>query len=210
MKTLKGLGILSIVAILMTLGVLMDAGNASGEGNPVVVMETSKGTMKIELYPDKAPKTVENFLWYVDNSFYEGLIFHRVIPNFMIQGGGFTPDMVKKKGNPAIPIESKNGLSNVRGSLAMARTSDPNSATSQFFINHKDNSRGLDYGKAQDTWGYTVFGQVIEGDEIIDVIATVKTVNKGGYNDVPATPVIIEKCYRAKETATKAEKKEQG
>ena len=186
--------------------------SAADETNPIVTIETSKGTLVVELYADKAPATVENFLWYVDNKFYEGLIFHRVIPGFMIQGGGFTKDMVRKQPNPAIKNEANNGLSNVRGSLAMARTGEPHSATAQFFINHKDNG-GLDYGKTPDGWGYCVFGQVIEGDEVIDLIAAVTTVKKGGYNDVPQTPVVINKAYRTKDykkkdTSEKSMKKE--
>ena len=175
-----------------------------------VVMETSKGDIVLELFDDKAPITVKNFLVYVKEGFYNGTIFHRVINDFMIQGGGFTTNLKQKKTKDPIKNEASHKISNDVGTIAMARTPDPNSATSQFFINHRDNSRGLDYGKAQDTWGYCVFGQVIEGDDIIDALAGVKTVNKGGYNDVPATPVVITNCYRAKETATKAEKKEQG
>jgi len=206
MKTLKGLGLFGIVAALMTVGVFMNVNNAAGEDGTFVKMETSKGTMIIELYPDKAPKTVENFLWYVDNKFYDGLIFHRVIPGFMIQGGGFTKDMVRKQPNPPIKNEANNGLSNVRGSLAMARTSEPHSATAQFFINHKDNP-GLDYGKTPDGWGYCVFGQVVEGDDVIDAIAAVPTVKKGGYNDVPQTPITIESVTRVKDYKKKAETK---
>lgn len=164
------------------------------EANPVVIMETSKGTITIELYPDKAPVSVENFLWYVDNSFYDGLIFHRVMPDFMIQGGGFTKDLVKKSSNPAIKNEATNGLKNSRGTVAMARTPDPNSATCQFFINLKDNNF-LNYQNPQN-YGYAVFGEVTDGMDVVDAIAAVKTVTKDGYKDVPATPVVITKAYR--------------
>ena len=177
------------------------------EANPVVIMETSKGTITIELYPNKAPDTVKNFLSYVDNQFYDGLIFHRVIPNFMIQGGGFTKDLVKKSSNPPIKNEADNGLKNNRGTLAMARTNDPNSATCQFFINLKDNDF-LDYKNPRNP-GYAVFGTVTDGMDVVDAIAAVKTVSKDGYRDVPATPVVITKAYRqtpenAKKDAEKA------
>ncbi|MBD3162531.1 MAG: peptidyl-prolyl cis-trans isomerase [Candidatus Eisenbacteria bacterium] len=159
------------------------------DANPVVLMETSMGNIKLELYPEKAPKTVENFLGYVEDGFYDGTIFHRVIKNFMIQGGGFTPDMDQKQTGDPIPLESQSGLKNVRGSIAMARTANPNSATSQFFINHKDNPN-LDYPKP-DGNGYAVFGKVIEGMDTVDEIAKVKTTTKGPHGDVPAEPVVI-------------------
>ncbi|MDZ4287305.1 MAG: peptidylprolyl isomerase, partial [Prosthecobacter sp.] len=137
-----------------------------------VVMETSKGTLELELDPAKAPITVANFVSYAKKAHYDGLIFHRVIPGFMIQGGGFTPDMEQKKVDASIKIESNNGLKNARGTIAMARTSDPNSATSQFFINVKDNNN-LDY-PSFDGYGYTVFGKVTKGTEVIDAIVAVK------------------------------------
>ena len=154
-----------------------------------VVMETSKGTVKIELDGEKAPNTVANFVQYVEKGHYDGLIFHRVIPNFMIQGGGFSPDMNQKATDAPIKIESKNGLKNVRGSIAMARTGDPNSATSQFFINLKDNSF-LDY-PGQDGYGYTVFGKVSDGMEAVDAIAAAPTGVKGGMRDVPTETIEI-------------------
>ncbi len=157
--------------------------------NVNLVMETSKGTIKIELDAEKAPNTVANFVKYVEKGHFDGLIFHRVIPNFMIQGGGFTPDMNQKATDAPIKIESKNGLKNVRGSLAMARTSDPNSASSQFFINLKDNSF-LDY-PGQDGYGYTVFGKVTEGMDAVDEIAKVPTGRKNGMGDVPTEAVVI-------------------
>ena len=150
-----------------------------------VVFETSEGRIVVEVLPDKAPKTVANFVQYVKDGFYDGTIFHRVIKGFMIQGGGFTPAMVQKPTRPPVPIESNNGQKNVRGSVAMARTSDPNSATAQFFINVVDNAF-LDY-PGQDVAGYTVFGRVVEGMDVVDKIRAVPT----GGGDVPRTPVLI-------------------
>jgi len=160
-----------------------------------VLIKTNLGEMTVELYPDKAPKTVENFLAYVNAKFYDGTVFHRVIDNFMIQGGGFTPDLRQKATRPAIANEAKNGLSNSRGTLAMARTGDPNSATAQFFINVVDNPR-LDYTSDANgsTWGYCVFGKVISGLDVVDKIKAVPTGAQGPFkSDVPTTPVVIEK-----------------
>jgi peptidyl-prolyl cis-trans isomerase B (cyclophilin B) len=156
-----------------------------------VVMQTSLGTIKIELYSDKAPITVQNFLDYVADGFFDNTIFHRVIPGFMIQGGGFETGMKQKKTKAAIKNESANGLSNKRGTLAMARTSDPNSATAQFFINAKDNAF-LDKAKAQDGVGYCVFGKVTEGMDVLEKIEKVKTAAKGGHGDVPVADVFIQ------------------
>ena len=158
--------------------------------DPQVDVVTSLGRIRLELYPAKAPKTVENFLQYVKDGHYNGTIFHRVIPGFMIQGGGMTPNLAQKPTRPPIPIESKNGLKNEVGSLAMARTSDPNSATAQFFINVKNNAF-LDY-PGQDGHGYTVFGKVIDGMDVVNKIAAVPTGRQGMSQDVPRTPVIIE------------------
>jgi len=160
-----------------------------------VLIKTNLGEMTVELYPDKAPKTVENFLAYVNAKFYDGTVFHRVIDNFMIQGGGFTPDLRQKATRPAIANEAKNGLSNSRGTLAMARTGDPNSATAQFFINVVDNPR-LDFTSEANgsTWGYCVFGKVISGLDVVDKIKAVPTGAQGPFkSDVPTTPVVIEK-----------------
>lgn len=160
------------------------------DAKPVkIVMDTSKGAIELELDAAKAPVTVANFVQYVKKGHYDGLIFHRVIPNFMIQGGGFTADMQQKATDAPIQNEAKNGLKNVRGSIAMARTSIPHSASSQFFINLKDNSF-LDY-PGQDGWGYCVFGKVTKGQEIVDAIAAVETTSKGGHRDVPAEAVTI-------------------
>jgi len=155
----------------------------------MVKLETSKGDIVLELNKKAAPVTVANVLKYVNEGFYDGTIFHRVIANFMIQGGGFTADMVKKKPHPPIINEAKNGLKNDRGTVAMARTNNPDSATSQFFINHKDNTF-LNYaGKSKP--GYAVFGKVVEGMDVVDAIAAVKTTRKGRLSDVPAEPVMI-------------------
>jgi cyclophilin family peptidyl-prolyl cis-trans isomerase len=157
--------------------------------NPVVLIKTSKGDIKLELYADKAPITVENFLAYVDSGHYNGTIFHRVIGNFMIQGGGFTPDMSQKDTRGPIKNEAANGLKNDRGSIAMARTSAPDSATSQFFINVVDNN-GLNR-PSPDGHGYCVFGKVIEGMDVVDAIRSVRTGRRGHHSDVPEEDVEI-------------------
>ena len=154
-----------------------------------VKMETSMGDIVIELNDEAAPVTVKNFLDYVEKGFYDGTIFHRVIPNFMIQGGGFGPDMKRKDAGEPIINEASNGLGNERGSIAMARTSHPDSASSQFFINHRNNAN-LNYTSANNP-GYTVFGKVVEGIEVVDKIAAVKTSSKGSYRDVPVEPIAI-------------------
>ncbi len=160
------------------------------DAKPVkIVMETSKGTIELELDAAKAPISVANFVKYVKKGHYDGLIFHRVITDFMIQGGGFTPDMQQKETDANIENEAKNGLKNVKGSIAMARTPNPHSASSQFFVNLKDNSF-LDY-PGQDGWGYCVFGKVTKGLDVIDVIAAVPTGRKGPHGDVPLEPVLI-------------------
>lgn len=158
-------------------------------GNPVVIMTTSKGNIKIELFKDKAPITVENFLSYVNDGFYDGTIFHRVIPNFMIQGGGFTPEFTQKPTKQPIKNEAANGLKNERGTIAMARTQAVDSATSQFFINLADNNF-LNNGVRD--YGYAVFGKVIDGMDVVDKIAAVETGQRGMYADVPKEDVVIE------------------
>jgi len=159
--------------------------------NPRVALETSKGRIVIELFQSKAPLTVANFLQYVKSGFYDGVIFHRVIPDFMIQAGGFTPDMKQKPTKGQISNESRNGVKNERGTIAMARLSGPHTASSQFYINLKNNA-GLDASPRD--WGYTVFGQVVEGMDVVDSIATVRTTTKGPNGDVPVEPVIIKKA----------------
>lgn len=168
----------------------------SGEkmSNPIIKLETSKGTMMIELDAENAPKSTANFLEYVNDGFYDGLIFHRVIPNFMVQGGGMNPDMSQKANKAPIQNEANNGLKNDRGTLAMARTNDPHSATSQFFINLKDNDFLNHTSESPAGWGYAVFGKVTEGLETIDEIAKVQTGNVGGHGDVPLQPVEIIKA----------------
>jgi peptidyl-prolyl cis-trans isomerase B (cyclophilin B) len=169
---------------------------ASRAANPVVLMDTSMGTIKIELFQDKAPGTVKNFLRYVDEKHYDGTVFHRVIPTFMIQGGGFQPGMREKRTHEPIKNESDNGLSNQRGTIAMARTPAPNSATAQFFINVKDNTF-LDRANAQDRVGYCVFGKVIQGMDVVDKIKAVETGQRGPHGDVPLQDVVIKSVRRA-------------
>jgi cyclophilin family peptidyl-prolyl cis-trans isomerase len=154
----------------------------------VVVLETSLGRIRIGLYDDKSPVTTENFLKYVRKGHFNGTLFHRVMPTFMIQGGGMTPDMNEKPTDPPIRNEARNGLRNSRGTVAMARTNDPNSATAQFFINLKDNA-SLDFGIRGA--GYAVFGEVLEGMDVVDKIAAVQTTRRGQHDDVPVTPVLI-------------------
>jgi len=170
-----------------------DTAKSDASAAPKVQLVTSLGDITIELYPDKAPKSVENFLGYVKSGFYDGTIFHRVIGDFMIQGGGFTKDLRQKPTRAAIPIESRNGLGNLRGTVAMARTADPNSATAQFFINTVDNPR-LDYA-SEDSPGYAVFGKVVSGLDVVDRIRAVETGAQGPFRgDVPVTAVVIEKA----------------
>ena len=162
--------------------------------NPKIKLETSKGIMVLELDAEKAPNTVANFVGYVSDGFYDGLIFHRVIPNFMVQTGGMNPDMSEKGNKTPIKNEANNGLKNDRGTLAMARTNDPHSATSQFFINLKDNDFLNHTSESPAGWGYAVFGKVTEGSDVIDEIAKVKTGNNGHHGDVPLEPVTIIKA----------------
>jgi peptidyl-prolyl cis-trans isomerase B (cyclophilin B) len=171
--------------------------------NPIVLLQTNKGDIKIELFQDKAPISTANFLHYVDTKFYDGTIFHRVIADFMIQGGGFTPGLLsEKKTDAPIRNESYNGLKNERGTLAMARTGDPNSATSQFFINVKDNP-ALDRpksGGAKEV-GYAVFGKVIDGMDVVEKIRAVDTHRSGGHDDVPVDDVVIISARRVEAPA---------
>ncbi len=162
--------------------------------NLQVELKTNMGRITLELYPDKAPQTVENFLQYVRDGFYNGTVFHRVIPNFMIQGGGFTTDFVQKKTRAPIRNEAANGLKNALGTVAMARTSDPHSATAQFFINIADNDFLNFTAPTQQGYGYCVFGKVIRGMDVVDKIAGVATGNRPPHSDVPLQPVIIERA----------------
>jgi cyclophilin family peptidyl-prolyl cis-trans isomerase len=169
---------------------LPGAATAAGKGNPMVLLSTSMGDIKVELYADKAPVTAKNFLDYVKAGYYNGTIFHRVIAGFMIQGGGLTADMQDKREGQKAPIknESDNGLKNDTGTLAMARTSAPDSATSQFFINVKDNAS---LNGAANKPGYAVFGKVVEGMDVVKKIEQVKTGRKAGHDDVPVDPITI-------------------
>jgi peptidyl-prolyl cis-trans isomerase B (cyclophilin B) len=175
--------------------------------NPRVLLDTTKGKIVLELYPAKAPKTVKNFLDYVKAGQYNGVIFHRVIPGFMIQGGGFTPDMKEKPTRAPIQNEADNGLSNGRGTIAMARTADPNSASAQFFINVADNTPLNHTSKTPQGWGYAVFGKVVEGMEVADAIVAVPTTAKGLYENVPVEPVVIRKATVVGAGAPAAKKK---
>lgn len=157
-----------------------------------VRMSTSLGDILIELEDERAPQSSQNFIDYVESGFYNGTVFHRVIPGFVIQGGGFTPDMDRKPTRAPLENEADNGLKNSHYSLSMARTSDPHSATSQFFINLRDNANLDHSGKTPRGWGYAVFGRVIEGQAVVDAIAGVKTTSRAGMRDVPAEPVVIE------------------
>ncbi|MGB5616221.1 MAG: peptidylprolyl isomerase [Desulfobacterales bacterium] len=189
---------LSCLVLIMLVVVQSAAAADQAAVNPRVALVTSKGRIVIELFPQKAPATVKNFLAYVDAGFYDGTVFHRVIPKFMIQGGGLTPDMKNKPTEKPVPNEADNNLKNTRGSVAMARTGDPHSATSQFFINTADNDF-LNYrGKTPQGWGYAVFGRVAEGMTEVDAISGVKTGNSGMYRDVPVKTVVIEKAERVK------------
>jgi len=200
MMKIKPLGHAFVVAAALALAICL-AGPASAqetekektdEGTVNVVIKTSMGDITLELDQEKAPITVNNFLAYVEEGFYDGTIFHRVIPDFMIQGGGFTPDMAQKETQEGIENEWQNGLKNMNGTIAMARVGgNPNSATSQFFINVKDNTF-LDRPQ-RDGAGYAVFGKVIDGMDVVDKIKAVKTTTKGMHANVPVDPVVIEK-----------------
>ncbi|HVR98085.1 MAG TPA: peptidylprolyl isomerase [Thermoanaerobaculia bacterium] len=186
----------TLTLIVLALAVAGAGGAASTQPKPSprVALDTTAGRIVLELAADKAPKTVESFLRYVKAGHYDGTIFHRVIPGFMIQGGGFTSDMTQKPVQAPVQNEADNGLSNVRGSIAMARTSDPHSATSQFFINLVANTPLDHTGKTPQGWGYTVFGQVVEGMDVVDKIAQVQTGTRAMHRDVPVEAVVIRKA----------------
>jgi cyclophilin family peptidyl-prolyl cis-trans isomerase len=193
----KSLAILSLFFLGLQTSVILAA-------NPKVKMETSKGTVILELYPDKAPTTVKNFLTYTNTGAYDDTIFHRVIKNFMNQGGGFNIDYSKKKPGTPIQNEADNGLKNLRGTIAMARTGDPHSATNQFFINTKTNSFLDHKNKSTRGWGYTVFGTVISGMDVMDRMAKVKTGAGGPFmQDVPQEPIVILKMSEIKQEISK-------
>jgi peptidylprolyl isomerase/peptidyl-prolyl cis-trans isomerase B (cyclophilin B) len=161
--------------------------------NPRVLIETSKGNITVEVFPGQAPQSAANFLGYVKSGFYNGLAFHRVIPGFMIQTGGMTADMVEKPKNAPIQNEADNGLKNLRGTLAMARTGEPHSASSQFFINVADNAFLNHRGKTAHGWGYAVFGQVVDGMNVVDAIVAVPRGNRGPHGDVPIEPIVMQR-----------------
>jgi len=185
--------LLGLCALSMSLA---EAAAADSDDRPVVVFDTTAGPITLELDRARAPITVDNFLKYVDSGYYSGTIFHRVIPQFMIQGGGMKENMEEKTEGALPPIqnEAKNGLSNVRGTICMARTSDPNSATSQFFINLVNNAPSLDPNRG--SAGYAVFGKVISGMDVVDSIAKVQTGRRGPHDDVPLKPIIIKSARR--------------
>tara|TARA_B100001564_G_C20327464_1_gene528598 strand:+ start:21 stop:614 length:594 start_codon:yes stop_codon:yes gene_type:complete len=182
-------------AALMCITISSSYGYGIGKNNnediKLIKLTTNKGNIVIKLFEDKAPETVKNFINYTNNGSYNGTIFHRVIQNFMIQGGGLLPDMTQINSNAPVVNEANNDLSNKKGTIAMARTSDPHSATSQFFINLKDNDF-LDKKNAPDGWGYCVFGEVTEGLDVVETIGAVDTGNKAGHGDVPIETIIIE------------------
>ena len=175
------------------LALAWSAQNLYAQSNPGAVIHTSLGDIKLELLADKAPASVENFITYAKSGSYDGTIFHRVISSFMIQGGGFTPDMEKRATREPIANEANNGLSNLRGTVAMARTNDPHSATAQFFINTQDNLN-LNYSGESNSraWGYAVFGRVTEGMSVVDEIRFVETTSTPPYSNIPKVPVVIE------------------
>ena len=187
---MKPMSLLRRIGVFLLLPLALITTELSAQEATRVVMKTSMGEIHLELYPDQAPATVENFLEYANSGFYDGTVFHRVISHFMIQGGGFTTDMQKKGTRDPIPNESNNGLSNRRGTIAMARLPQPHSATAQFFINVQNNMN-LDY-KGGNEWGYAVFGKVTEGLDVVDDIRYVQTTSKPPFSDVPVEPVIIE------------------
>jgi len=180
---------LSMMAVVFLLAFPLN--NSAADKNPKVIMKTSMGDITLELYMDKAPVTVKNFVGYVDDKFYDGTIFHRVIKDFMIQGGGHTADMSKKPTKGPIKNEADNGLSNKRGTIAMARMPDPHSATAQFFINHIDNTNLDHMGKSDQGYGYCVFGNVVAGMDVVDAIANVKIMTRNGIPNVPRETIEI-------------------
>jgi peptidyl-prolyl cis-trans isomerase A (cyclophilin A)/peptidyl-prolyl cis-trans isomerase B (cyclophilin B) len=180
----------NFIRMLAALSLTVVAQTTLAADKPQVTLKTNMGDIVLELYPEKAPKTVANFLKYAKSGHFNGTIFHRVINNFMIQGGGFDKDMNQKPTGSTVQNEANNGLKNEAYTVAMARTSDPHSASAQFFINVKDN-RFLDY-PGQDGWGYTVFGKVIKGMDVVDKVKSVETTNRGMHQNVPVQPVVIE------------------
>jgi peptidyl-prolyl cis-trans isomerase B (cyclophilin B) len=190
MKRFTGIFLAAMLGFIPATGFSTDK-ETRGVGMVTVNMETSAGAVVLELDGDKAPETVANFVAYAKDGYYDGTVFHRVIPGFMIQGGGFTPDMQQKPTNAPVKNEADNGLKNDTGTIAMARTNDPNSATAQFFINVKDNTFLNHTAPTPQGWGYTVFGKVVDGMDAVRSIEKVSTGNKGGHQDVPLEAVVI-------------------
>lgn len=196
-STVRAVTLTFFLALLLAVSPMLAAQDSEvtdNPENPRVILHTSMGAITLELFADKAPKSVENFLAYANDGHYDGTLFHRVIENFMIQGGGFDADFQQKETRDPVENEADNGISNERGTVAMARTNDPHSATSQFFINVTDNTfldhRGKQSGR---TWGYAVFGRVTDGMDVVDAIRAVETGSRGMHQDVPAEDVIIER-----------------
>ncbi len=186
----------SIVAVLILLsgGIGLPLHSHANQSPPMIILETSLGPITLEMYPEEAPMTVQNFIEYVESGFFDGIVFHRVIRNFMIQSGGHTPDMREKLTGKPILNEADNGLKNAAGTIAMARTADPHSATAQFFINLVDNDFLNHTAKTPRGWGYAVFGQVTEGMDVVRAIGEVATGQVGPHGDVPIKPVVIQKA----------------
>ena len=185
----------TLLAILLTIPLLVSSLSLA-QDNPIVVIQTNKGAITVELWADKAPISVENFLRHTDSNFFDGMVFHRVIPGFMIQGGGFSPDMVQKSTYDAIKNEASASVPNDRGTLAMARTNVVDSATAQFFVNLVDNDFLNHTDETQRGFGYAVFGEVIEGMGVVDTIANVETATTKGFQNVPTEPVVITSAKR--------------
>ena len=182
---------LAFASVLMAVWLSLSGTSEALSEKPQVTIKTTQGTIVLELYPEVAPKTVANFLQYARWGHYDGTIFHRVIPDFMIQGGGFAPDMKEKLTEMPIENEADNGLKNDRGTVAMARTQDPQSASAQFFINTKNNAFLNHTSKTPEGWGYAVFGKVIQGMDVVDAISKVETGTRGSMENVPIEPVVI-------------------
>jgi len=199
-KTLLPVGVVLVAILSLVFFPNIKGGtpmNESTADNPIVLLETTMGPIKIELDMQNAPNSSENFLAYVDDGYFVGTTFHRIIPSFMVQGGGITEDMLDKPSKHApIKNEANNGLKNDRGTLAMARTGDPHSATSQFFINLVDNAFLNFTSESQQGWGYAVFGKVVDGMDVVDAMAKVATGNKGGHQNVPLEPITINAASR--------------
>lgn len=198
-RAVRAAPVLLALAAILWLGLMRTSEPAAAKTkNPQVIMKTSMGAVRLELFPDKAPLTVKNFLKYVDAKFYDGTIFHRVIADFMIQGGGFAKGMKEKKTNPPVKNEAGNGLSNRRGTVAMARTQVVDSATAQFFLNVVDNLFLDHQGKTPDRFGYCVFGKVVAGMDVVDKIRGVSTRTVGYFENVPVKDVTIVSLRRVK------------